>query len=211
MPAPPSSMPRSLKARNANLRRPCKVLLDAGRRDPGQFPVPTTNPRPLVQTSRPSLGESESRAVAACSRRATSAWDPRRGRSRKSSGLFVGGGRTVLCVNTVAARCTSRWPRSASAPETKCLFHLLLSSPRSRLWRLPARGRRLRRGRSRRTDRPRRRAPPPYLRTRAIMPVHYAGYAGAIAPLRRFAHQHGLRVIEDAAHAFGAGICRARR
>ncbi|MBL3583199.1 DegT/DnrJ/EryC1/StrS family aminotransferase [Oleidesulfovibrio alaskensis] len=41
-------------------------------------------------------------------------------------------------------------------------------------------------------------------RTRAIMPVHYAGYAGDLDAVYAFAERHGLRVIEDAAHAFGS-------
>lgn len=44
-------------------------------------------------------------------------------------------------------------------------------------------------------------------RTRAIMPVHYASYPGDLDALYAFARGHGLRVIEDAAHAFG---CRYR-
>jgi dTDP-4-amino-4,6-dideoxygalactose transaminase len=40
-------------------------------------------------------------------------------------------------------------------------------------------------------------------RTKAIMPVHYGGGVGDIEGIYNFAHQHGLRVIEDAAHAFG--------
>ena len=40
-------------------------------------------------------------------------------------------------------------------------------------------------------------------RTRAIMPVHYASNPGDLDAIYRFAAQHGLRVIEDAAHAFG--------
>ncbi len=40
-------------------------------------------------------------------------------------------------------------------------------------------------------------------RTRAIMPVHYASYPGDLDAVYRFAGEHGLRVIEDAAHAFG--------
>jgi len=47
-------------------------------------------------------------------------------------------------------------------------------------------------------------------RTRAIMPVHYASYPGPIDEMYAFAHAHGLRVIEDAAHAFG-GTHRGRR
>jgi dTDP-4-amino-4,6-dideoxygalactose transaminase len=38
-------------------------------------------------------------------------------------------------------------------------------------------------------------------RTKAIMPVHYGGRACAMPPLLDFARQHGLFVVEDAAHA----------
>ena len=41
-------------------------------------------------------------------------------------------------------------------------------------------------------------------RTKAIMPMHYAGGVGDIDDVYRFAEQNGLRVIEDAAHAFGS-------
>lgn len=44
-------------------------------------------------------------------------------------------------------------------------------------------------------------------RTRAIMPVHYASFPGDLDAVYAFARRHGLRVIEDAAHAFG---CRYR-
>ena len=36
------------------------------------------------------------------------------------------------------------------------------------------------------------------------MPVHYAGRPGELEEVYRFAQRHGLRVIEDAAHAFGS-------
>lgn len=39
--------------------------------------------------------------------------------------------------------------------------------------------------------------------TRAIMPVHYASNPSNLEAIYRFAERHGLRVIEDAAHAFG--------
>ena len=39
--------------------------------------------------------------------------------------------------------------------------------------------------------------------TKAVMPVHYSGGVGALDEIYAFAHKHGLRVIEDAAHAFG--------
>lgn len=41
-------------------------------------------------------------------------------------------------------------------------------------------------------------------RTRAIMPVHYAGHPADMAPLLELAREHGLYVIEDAAHALPA-------
>jgi dTDP-4-amino-4,6-dideoxygalactose transaminase len=44
-------------------------------------------------------------------------------------------------------------------------------------------------------------------RTRAIMPVHYASNPGDLDAIYEFARAHRLRVIEDAAHAFG---CRHR-
>jgi dTDP-4-amino-4,6-dideoxygalactose transaminase len=44
-------------------------------------------------------------------------------------------------------------------------------------------------------------------RTKAVMPVHYASTPGDLDGIYDFAHRQGLRVIEDAAHAFG---CRHR-
>lgn len=41
-------------------------------------------------------------------------------------------------------------------------------------------------------------------RTRAIVPVHFAGLPVDLDPLYAIAEKHGLRVIEDAAHAIGA-------
>ena len=40
-------------------------------------------------------------------------------------------------------------------------------------------------------------------KTRAIMPVHYASRPGDLDAIYEFAGKHGLRVVEDAAHAFG--------
>lgn len=43
-------------------------------------------------------------------------------------------------------------------------------------------------------------------RTKAIMPVHYAGVPADMNLLATFAKKHNLRVIEDAAHAFGSSF-----
>lgn len=40
-------------------------------------------------------------------------------------------------------------------------------------------------------------------RTKAVMPVHYSGCVGDIDGIHAFAKSNGLRIIEDAAHAFG--------
>jgi dTDP-4-amino-4,6-dideoxygalactose transaminase len=41
-------------------------------------------------------------------------------------------------------------------------------------------------------------------RTRAMLPVHYAGLAADMTPLIALAGRHGLKVVEDAAHALPA-------
>ena len=43
-------------------------------------------------------------------------------------------------------------------------------------------------------------------KTKAIMPVHFSGSVGKIREIYKFAKQNKLRVIEDAAHAFGSKI-----
>lgn len=43
-------------------------------------------------------------------------------------------------------------------------------------------------------------------RTKAVMPVHYAGNPGDLAGLYSWARERGLRVVEDAAHAFGSSF-----
>ena len=43
-------------------------------------------------------------------------------------------------------------------------------------------------------------------RTKAVMPVHYAGNPGDLAGLYAWAGERGLRVVEDAAHAFGGSF-----
>ena len=47
-------------------------------------------------------------------------------------------------------------------------------------------------------------------RTRAIMPVHYAGQPADLDALRALARKHGLVIIEDAAHAIGDVLQRRR-
>lgn len=43
-------------------------------------------------------------------------------------------------------------------------------------------------------------------RTKAIVPMHYAGSASYINEIYKIAENYGLRVVEDAAHAFGSHL-----
>lgn len=47
-------------------------------------------------------------------------------------------------------------------------------------------------------------------RTKAVLPVHYASAVGDLEGVYQLAKEHGLRVIEDAAHAFG-GTYRGKK
>ncbi len=46
-------------------------------------------------------------------------------------------------------------------------------------------------------------------RTKAIIPVHYAGLAAPMASIFDIARRHGLKVVEDAAHALPSSCCGA--
>jgi dTDP-4-amino-4,6-dideoxygalactose transaminase len=46
--------------------------------------------------------------------------------------------------------------------------------------------------------------------TRAVMPVHYTGGVEDFAEIQAFARRHKLRMIEDAAHAFGTTLAGRR-
>jgi dTDP-4-amino-4,6-dideoxygalactose transaminase len=46
--------------------------------------------------------------------------------------------------------------------------------------------------------------------TKGVMPVHYSGGVGALNEIYDFAKYNNLRVIEDAAHAFGTEYCEKK-
>lgn len=43
-------------------------------------------------------------------------------------------------------------------------------------------------------------------RTRALLPVHYAGYPAPLGAFRDLATKHGLALVDDAAHALGTAV-----
>ena len=47
-------------------------------------------------------------------------------------------------------------------------------------------------------------------KTKAVMPVHYAGGMGALDEIYAFAEYNGLRIVEDAAHTLGSSYKRKR-
>ena len=47
-------------------------------------------------------------------------------------------------------------------------------------------------------------------RTKAIVPLHFSGVPCAIGDVLRARARHGLRVIEDACHAFGTTVGGAK-
>tara|TARA_B110000003_G_C16585570_1_gene509725 strand:- start:2 stop:1126 length:1125 start_codon:yes stop_codon:yes gene_type:complete len=47
-------------------------------------------------------------------------------------------------------------------------------------------------------------------KTKAIMPVYFAGYSGDVNLIYKFAKKYKLKVIEDAAHAFGSKYNRTK-
>jgi len=47
-------------------------------------------------------------------------------------------------------------------------------------------------------------------RTKAVMPVHYAGEPCDVEAIYRVADRHGIAVVEDAAHAAGSAYCGCR-
>jgi dTDP-4-amino-4,6-dideoxygalactose transaminase len=47
-------------------------------------------------------------------------------------------------------------------------------------------------------------------RTRAVIPVHFAGHPAALEEINRIADMHGILVVEDAAHALGASYQGSR-
>ncbi|MBI2800506.1 MAG: DegT/DnrJ/EryC1/StrS family aminotransferase [Gammaproteobacteria bacterium] len=166
---------------------------------------PLAEPSRGVATSRPHLTAAELEAVARVMASGYLGMGPETRAFEQELATYFGGSRQVVCVNTgtsalhlaVAALdlrpgdevlvptftfvatfqaivTGGGWPRLCDVDPATGLIDLANARQRLR----PA--------------------------VKAVMPVHYAGNPGSLDDIYAFAEEHGLRVIEDAAHAFGS-------
>lgn len=171
--------------------------------------ISATNP--LIRLSRSSTGEAEISAVAGAVRRAALGMGAEVESFERELAGYIGGQRQVVCVNTGTAALHLAVQACGIGPGDEVLVPTLTfvasfqavsatgATPvacdvcEDNACLDPA-------------DMARRITP----RTRAIMPVHYASGQGRLEEIYALAARHGLRVIEDAAHAFG-GMWKGQR
>jgi len=164
----------------------------------------------LVQTSAPDIGNAEHAAVARVLDSGYFGMGPEVSAFEQELGAYIGGDRSVICTATGTAALHLAMKSAGIGPGDEVLLPALTFV--GSFQAVAATGARpvacdvqLDSGLIDIDDAQRRLTP----RTRAIMPVHYAGYAGDLDAVHDFARKRGLRVIEDAAHAFGSR-CRGR-
>ncbi|HEX4341986.1 MAG TPA: DegT/DnrJ/EryC1/StrS family aminotransferase [Verrucomicrobiae bacterium] len=164
----------------------------------------SANPKPLIRLSRSSTGDAEVAAVGEAVRRAALGMGSETNEFEKELAQFIGGNREVLCVNTGTAALqlaiqacgighgdevlvptltfVASFQAISATGATPIACDVLQEcgclDPVDAALRITA-------------------------RTKAIMPVHYASGPGALDTIYELARRKNLRVIEDAAHAFG--------
>jgi dTDP-4-amino-4,6-dideoxygalactose transaminase len=157
-----------------------------------------------VQLSKPSLGDREEAAVVEVLRSGFLGMGPQVAEFEAELSEFLGGGVEVVCTNTGTSALDLAVRGACLGPGDDVLvpsltfvasFQAIAVSganpvacdvdPSTALLDL--------------VDAEKRIGP----NTRAVMPVHYASALGDLQAVYRFAEKFGLRVIEDAAHAFG--------
>lgn len=159
---------------------------------------------PLVRLSRSSIGTHTVNRVTSALRAGFLGMGPEVGLFERELSQYMGGQRQVVCVNTGTAALHLALQACGIGPGDEVLvptltfvasFQAISATGATPVacdvceadgWLDPA-------------DVARRITP----RTKAIMPVHYASGQGRLDEIYALAQHHGLRVIEDAAHAFG--------
>lgn len=172
---------------------------------------PGAESKPLVRLSRSSTGEAEITAVAEAVRRAALGMGVEVESFEQELAAYIGGQRQVICVNTGTSALQLAVQACGLGPGDEVLVPTLTFVASFQAISAtgatpvacdvceddacldPA-------------DAARRITP----RTKAIMPVHYASGPGRLDEIYALAQRHNLRVIEDAAHAFG-GTWQGRR
>lgn len=160
--------------------------------------------RPL-STSRPQLSDAELAAVARVMASGYLGMGPETQAFEAELTQYLGGTREVVCVNTGTsalhlALAALALPAGAEVLVPTFTFvatfqAIVAAGARPRLCDVDPRTGLLDLDHARRRLRP---------QVKAIMPVHFAGNAGALDEVLAFAAAHELRVVEDAAHAFGS-------
>ncbi len=159
--------------------------------------------RAFLPFARPDIGEEEIAAVADAMRSGWLTTGPNASAFEKEFAEFLGGGRFAVAVNSATAGLhlayeaigvgpgdqvlVPTWTFTSTAEAVRYLGGdpvLVDVDPRTLCIDLADAARRV-------TE-----------RTVAVAPVHYAGLAVPDAALTAFAAAHGLKVVEDAAHAF---------
>ncbi len=159
----------------------------------------------LIRLSKSSTGEREINAAAEAVRRAALGMGPEVNAFEKELSEFIGGEREVVCVTTGTAALQLAVQACGIGPGDEVLVPTLTFV--ASFQAISATGAKPVACEVREED--------GYLdvedaarrvtsRTKAIMPVHYASNLGAIDEVYGLARKHQLRVIEDAAHAFGS-------
>ncbi|MFC5068622.1 DegT/DnrJ/EryC1/StrS family aminotransferase [Flaviflagellibacter deserti] len=178
-------------------RRPTKDEPPSGPREPEVRPAPTSIP-----CFRPIIGEAEIEAVTEVLR---SGWLTTGAKAREfeqSFAAFMGGDVEAVAVNSATAGLHLAAEACGIGPGDEVLVPTLTFTATASVIRYLGaeivlvdveEG-----TRCIDLDQAERRLTP---RCKAIMPVHFAGYPCDMVEVLAFARRHGLRVIEDAAHA----------
>ncbi len=168
-------------------------------------PPPLPAVAPPLSTSRPHFTDTEFAAVARVMQSGYLGMGPETRAFEAELTAYLGGNRHVVCANTGTSALHLAVAALGLPPGAEVLvptftfvatFQAIVAAgahprlcdvdPADGLLDLAHARRRLRPG------------------VAAIMPVHFAGNASGIGPVLAFAAEHGLHVIEDAAHAFGS-------
>jgi dTDP-4-amino-4,6-dideoxygalactose transaminase len=160
--------------------------------------------KPLVRLSRSSINDADIEAVSAALQKAFLGMGAEVEAFEKELGQYIGGNRHVICVNTGTTALTLATQACGIGRGDEVLVPTLTFV--ASFQAISATGATAvacdvlaENGCLDPADAARRITP----RTKALMPVHYASGRGALDEIYQLAREKSLRVIEDAAHAFG--------
>ena len=151
----------------------------------------------------PDIGEEEIRAVEACLRSGWVTTGPVTRRFESAFGDYLGGGVEAIAVNSATAGLHLALEAAGIGPDDEVIVPTMTFTASAEVVRyLGARPVFVDSDPHTLNLDPAAVAAAITARTRAIVPVHFAGMAADMGAIGRLARRHGLRVIEDAAHAF---------